>query len=650
MKTKLTKILIVLILVITSISLVGCKNNNNKPEPPEPIKLPTELKQQKTDEVIFVTLDGDGTLTSLKASNHISDASFYKYQQYGKFANSGHLNITSSQAKIELEEDYALIPSLKDYDNFFYLLNLDKDYYLNKIPFQINIKTKLDDVEVTSKDLKGSTGRVEMTYEFVPNVTAHEYLQKSYAAQVQIPINLNNSNIVEAEGTLSKVLVGQNLTLAYMAMPGQITTIKVVLDVNNFKFDGMQAVFMPIDIMDMAGGMIDLNKLGLDNLEEMVGGFDQLIGGLNMANEQMSPLFENLGQISTLSTALNQETIAKFQELIDGLNSAGIKFAYGLFKLGTSYKENGTPHKPWFETTIESIQAQTTNLTNSFNNLKQALESINLNIEKYELIATKYESAFQVFTDVIPKFLEMKQLINDIVSLNPTEIENLVENKNVIITKLERVDQLLQEIKQNLAYLETTMYLFPHELEEIITSMTSLLESLMGVYESVSNLIPLFTSLSEKITEGLENNWFSDLLAKPTFEGLRDNLVKEDPTFEDPGLIQGLTLIKFNFDTMDISSQAEQIEQLKTLYNRDPETNLRPIDQIYLSFVQINQGLLLPQENQPMSFYDGIGSLVSLKDILKLLPDPITGELPSFLYEKNLSPNSLQFIIKQAGI
>jgi hypothetical protein len=41
--------------------------------------------------------------------------------------------------------------------------------------------------------------------------------------------------------------------------------------------------------------------------------------------------------------------------------------------------------------------------------------------------------------------------------------------------------------------------------------------------------------------------------------------------------------------------------------------------------------------------------IVSLKNILELLPPKLEGELPSFLSDKNDSPNSLQFVIKHSG-
>ena len=48
---------------------------------------------------------------------------------------SGHLNITDGQAKVEIKDGKALIPSLQTHDDFFYTLNLNPSHYKSKLPF-----------------------------------------------------------------------------------------------------------------------------------------------------------------------------------------------------------------------------------------------------------------------------------------------------------------------------------------------------------------------------------------------------------------------------------------------------------------------------------------------------------------------------------
>ena len=151
-------------------------------------------------------------------------------------------------------------------------------------------------------------------------------------------------------------------------------------------------------------------------------------------------------------------------------------------------------------------------------------------------------------------------------------------------------------------------------------------------------------SLSAKIGEGIAGNWFNPMVLEPigTLKGMLDH---QDPTFQQPGIIQTLGLM-----IMASAATAEQIpkiQELVNMYQVDPLTGMRQIDAIYLGFVQINHSLLLKAEGQNASFYDGISKLAGMKDFVALIPTPLNIELPSFLSDDNQSPFSLQFIITQ---
>jgi hypothetical protein len=206
------------------------------------------------------------------------------------------------------------------------------------------------------------------------------------------------------------------------------------------------------------------------------------------------------------------------------------------------------------------------------------------------------------------------------------------------------MDVLLEEIKTIYTNTISAMYFYPDAFEPIAHAMFNVVSKAGEVFGLFVPIKSSLESLSAKIGEGIAGNWFNPMVLEPigTLKGMLDH---QDPTFQQPGIIQTLGLM-----IMASAATAEQIpkiQELVNMYQVDPLTGMRQIDAIYLGFVQINHSLLLKAEGQNASFYDGISKLAGMKDFVALIPTPLNIELPSFLSDDNQSPFSLQFIITQ---
>ena len=154
MKKIINKIFSIVLLLIGIFVISGCESkppvdDNKKPE----IKLPITTKKASSDETIYVIVDSENQISSIKSSHHLTNAEFAKYEVHGKFLPDGHLNITNGLAQIEIKDEIAYVPSLSNHDSFFYTLNLDKEYYETKLPFSMKTTYKLNGEEVTSDKL-----------------------------------------------------------------------------------------------------------------------------------------------------------------------------------------------------------------------------------------------------------------------------------------------------------------------------------------------------------------------------------------------------------------------------------------------------------------------------------------------------------------
>ena len=223
----------IFILTLFSLVLVACNNNNNDELPEEP-ELPTEILEVSKDEMIYVNLLESGEVSSMQASNKISDTTFAYYKEYGDFNESNHLHITSGDSEILIEDDYALIPSLKDYNSLNYILSLKTAGYQNSLPFKLEFKYKLNGNTVSYNTLKNASGEVEIIIEVNANSQAQSYFKDNYAAQIQVPINTSYNKVIDSGKTMSKMMVGQTLNLIYMVMPNTSETISITLSSTNF--------------------------------------------------------------------------------------------------------------------------------------------------------------------------------------------------------------------------------------------------------------------------------------------------------------------------------------------------------------------------------------------------------------------------------
>lgn len=656
MKKKIIKKIIALIIVLLlSFSIVACDNNgsnngsNNGNDKPV-ITLPDEnntLEKEK-DEIIYVNMNQNGNIDSIKTTNRIKNSVFSYYKDYGKFLTTGNLNITSGKGPILIEEDYALIPSLQEDKNMFYTLNLNNEHYEPLLPFIITSSYKLNGDEVTYQELKNATGEVTLNFNFQSNANANSFYINNFAAQVQIPINIDNADIISAQGSMQQILIGKEISLVYMIMPGTNANIEIVLDAYNFSFAGLQAVLQPFEISSMLE-FLSIDDLGdfdfdLDNMPDQL---DILINTLeDEVKTQLDPLFvdlfPNLNEIPNQLSMLDQ-----LEDLVDGLNNPLLQTPLSLLTRNTSYRAGFTDNRHLFVTPVSNIELGITNLNNQYLLLQYALNNLDLN---YDLtpVVDEYQLLYSLFDEVIEELKNIKLKLNTLASYDELTLGLLINEKENFITLFNNIGDSSDLIKTNLQTLIKGMFVLPNKLEPLLGGLAQIANPLIDFFNIVEDLYDDFSFLAVKIKEGLDNDWFS-IISKTIISAFYDSLVKEEPIdsnmdVEDLGLLQGLELI------LIAKQQLVELEEVKDLYKVDLETGFRQIDMIGYAFIQINEGLSLVQENEEISFYEGMDLIKQLPLILELIPEENNNDpLPSFLSNLNVTPKTVQFIYKQQG-
>ncbi|MCK9236036.1 MAG: hypothetical protein WC225_05620 [Acholeplasmataceae bacterium] len=639
MKKLIKKGFTLLILILTTVLIVGCDDNHLE-EPDDPSNnRPTTVTQVSQDEIIYVNMKPNGQMESIKASQHISQSVFTNYKVYGQFLANGHLNISNSQARITVEDGLATIPSLSPQRNMFYTLNLDPEYYEQRLPYIIRPTYKLNGLEVGYQDLVHATGHIELNYDFIANEVAHVYYQQAYSAQVQIPLNLKTMTILSAPGVMQTLVVGSDVSLVYMIMPGTSQKITIELDVIDFHYDGLQAVLQPMDLLSFATDFIELDQLTDFEMESMESQIDLLIQELAFVDDQMSPLFKEL--LPELPTFIEDQATmigTELEKLVTGLNDPQLDQAFTALTSIISYSLNYQSQRDWFRTHVAEIKTTIDHLSNHYDDLMTYLASLQNELMRITALTNTYTSLYQEYEDVMDEVNQIKTAVTLIANLGELDLETLVENKVQLTDQFYQMSQSSKIIQTKLQTLIVGMYPFANQFQFLVEGFTPLI----AFFTELDVLHDQFIQLAARLRMGLDAGWFSSMVSAQ-FETLYEELVKEDEEMIEPGLIQGLEL------ALSAQEQLGELSALKDVYTINSETNLRPIDELAYGFILINEALTLPQNNQEQGFFEALSFVQLYADILGQLPNLPEGSLPSFLSETNPEPCRLQFIIKHRG-
>ncbi len=646
-----------LILFLLSFLLVGCVekptngengNNNNGNSNNNEVVLPDLANSTKAfkEEIIYVNVKQNGTVENIQSSNKIKNTTFNYYEDYGQFLSNGNLNITSNKGEILIKEDEekALIPSLGEHNNFYYILTLNKDYYEKLLPFNVDINYVLNNKVVGYSELIGSSGILDMKITFTINEEAEEYFKTMFGAQIQIPFDSEKVEIIEAENALAKVVVAKTITLAYMAMPGQNLEIDLKLKVNDFAFEGLQATYQEFSLLDLIDNFINLKDLDFSQIDDFKDGVETVLEEFSTAKIQLDQLFNGLGLLTeeSLSELLNRDNFSQLDELIESLNSSSFKQGYTLPSQAIKYigLSNRDEYVENYNILQNAVNNDIKNLTNSYYNLTNLLNQIDNVINNLDTI-NNYKIEYQEFVNIIDNLIQLKSKLNNF-EIN-LSIEDIIINKNELADSFNEIGTINNQIKESFQTLILAMSTLPFHISEL-SSLFDLFIELSEFVRYVSNLENSLSKLVNKIKIDQEDNVFS-VIYQSGLEQFVEAIL--DGQGGNPALLDALALIVAEMGELN---ELDDLDQLKTLIKKDEVTQFRPIDEVLQGFIEMNKALTVVQEDQAMSFYDGLTLISLMGEILKQIPDNVLAnncEKVSFTSKFNLPPTFIQFVIKQ---
>ncbi len=281
------------------------------------ISIPVFAEQAtEKEEIVYGILNDNGSVNNIYVVNIFSSPENNTIFDYGNYTSIRNMTTTDL---INKNED--LITINTDAERLYYEGKLSS----TELPWNINIKYYIDDVEYSSKDIAGKSGKLKIETSITQNTNINKIFFENYALQSTFLLdNKNCKNIIADGATIAEV--GSKKQLTYTILPGKETEFVITADVNNFEMDAItingikMALNIEIDtseLFDKINELIDATEKLDNGALELLNGANELLNGLKTYTDGLSNFNNNISSLTNGANKLNTGATS----LRDGINN-----------------------------------------------------------------------------------------------------------------------------------------------------------------------------------------------------------------------------------------------------------------------------------------------------------------------------------------
>lgn len=316
--TRLISFLIASALIAASLPLAILAKEENTPK----------------EEVIYISLDHDGSVKEIYAVNVFELDEDGKIIDYGKYEAIRNMTGTES---LEYADGTVTVDA-----------KAGKLYYEGKlssniIPWNISIRYFIDGTEYTASEAAGKSGALKIEISITENEECAGDFFEGYALQTSFTLDTNKCKNIVADGaTLANV--GSDKQITYTILPGSGASISVTADVKDFEMssislngvklrlnieiedDKIDELISQIqtaiaDIDDGTGKLQDGSKDLAEGAGALVEGADKLQGGIGELFTGSETLAGGLAEIVSNNKELKDGAWAAFEGICSAANT-----------------------------------------------------------------------------------------------------------------------------------------------------------------------------------------------------------------------------------------------------------------------------------------------------------------------------------------
>ena len=359
------------------------------------------------DEVVYVKLNNNGNVDNVYVVNSFDVKNGEKIVDYGRYSNV--LNLSTSD-KLNYSSGVVDV-NVSDTNKKFYYQGDMKNC---EIPWDINIRYTLDGKSISSEELAGKSGNLEISFDIKKNDTVDEVFFNNYALQISLTLDGDKcSDIIADGGTIASV--GNNKTITYIKLAGEEASYTINSNVENFEMDSISFnglnmdMNVDVNVDDMTSSfdtLVDsIDKLN-DGASELKSGVDTYKNGVSTLYTGSSKLLEGVSSyksgVNSLDKGINslQSGLNGYKEGVNSLYSNSQKLLEGAKSLNSGVKA--------LESGVSSLNQGVNNLESGLNTLAYGSSSYKQNVNSYAQSVNQVVSALK--SSLTPEQIEALNL------------------------------------------------------------------------------------------------------------------------------------------------------------------------------------------------------------------------------------------------
>lgn len=377
------------------------------------------------EEVVYVKLNENGGVNNIYVVNSFN--SNESIVDYGKYSNVINL---STDDKLDYANGLLDIKTPNIDGKFYYQGEMSS----TDLPWNININYYLDGKRITSEELAGKSGKLEIKIDITQNKNINEEFYNNYVLQIALSLDSDKCKNIVAEGA-TIASVGSNKSINYMKLPGLDASYTLTADITDFEMDeisinGMNmAIDADIDINEMTN---DLDQL-VDAVEAINDGTGSLKGGLDEYKAGVDELSKGSYQL--------KDGVSQYKVGVSSLDSGVETLSMGIskYKSGISevYKSSNSLLSGLGEVNsgINSFESGLSQLKDGSNLYNQGLAAISKGSSAYKESLNQYSNLVKSLTYNIKSSLTEEQL-----EILQPELEKLEKSTEGLLAGYNLVD------------------------------------------------------------------------------------------------------------------------------------------------------------------------------------------------------------------
>ena len=377
------------------------------------------------DEVVYVKLNNNGNVDNVYVVNSFDIKNGEKIEDYGNYSNV--LNLSTSD---KLNYSNGVVDAnVSDTNKKFYYQGDMKDC---EIPWDINIRYTLDGKNISSEELAGKSGNLEISFDIKKNDTVDEVFFNNYALQISLTLDGDKcSDIIADGGTIASV--GNNKTITYIKLAGEEASYTINSNVENFEMDS-----------------ISFNGLNMDmnvdvNVDDMTSSFDTLVDAIDKLNDGASELKSGVDTykngVSTLYTGSSKllEGVSSYKSGVNSLDKGINTLQSGLngYKDGVnslySNSQKLLEGAKSLNSGVKALESGVSSLNQGVNNLESGLNTLAYGSSSYKQNVNSYVQSVNQVVSALKSSLTPEQ----IEALN---LDALVSGAQGLVSAYENID------------------------------------------------------------------------------------------------------------------------------------------------------------------------------------------------------------------